>query len=99
VFTTGQNVQNVLQNVTQTLNQLRAALEQAQNTYKWTSGLQVSDLVTLGFTTADAQSILSACADANALASFYNTGLPPGTYPQPPSAYIYGASVATILGP
>ena len=48
---------------------------------------------------ADAQSVLSALADANALRQIYETGLPPATYPQPPQAYVYAASQRQVIGP
>jgi hypothetical protein len=57
------------------------------------------NLTGIGMASGDADAILSALADANALSSYYNTGLPPGTYPQPGSAYVYGASQRIVLGP
>ena len=41
----------------------------------------------LGYDSADAQDTLTALADAAAHAQIYDTGLPPGSYPQPPQAY------------
>lgn len=83
--------------VTQKLLALRNALDAIENLYGWTSGLAVADLTPLGFTTADAQSILNAVADANAVAEIYETGLPPSGYPQPASAYVYSASQRVIM--
>ena len=78
----------------------RNALVDVQNLFKWASGLAVADLATAaGLSTADAQPYLAAMADANAEAQTHFTGLPPNTYPQPGSAYIYAASQAQVTGP
>lgn len=58
-----------------------------------------ADLEALGFSASDLSMLRSAVADANALAQIYLTGLPPGTYPQPASAYIYATSMRAIIGP
>jgi hypothetical protein len=89
----------VTQRVQATLGALRAALSDVADEYNWTSGVAATDLEALGFTSDGANAILSAVADANALAQIYSTGLPPGTYPQPASAYVYEASQAAVLGP
>lgn len=81
------------------LRDLRQALRAAQDLQAWLSGLSVADLTGIGFTTEDAQDIKSAVADAAALTSLYDTGLPPASYPQPPSAYHYGASQTLVIGP
>lgn len=100
MFTTGQTQANVLASVQSKLVALRSALDAVAQEYKWSSGVAVSDLVALGFTTADANSILSAVADSNALADYYNSGHPTqGSYPQPTSSYIFGASAAAVIGP
>jgi len=52
-----------------------------------------------GLSAADALTYLSAVADAAAVASIYSTGQPPGTYPQPASDYVYGATSAQVIGP
>jgi hypothetical protein len=85
--------------VTQKLIAVREALAGAADLYLWTSGLSQTDLVNAGFAGADADSLLSACADANAVAQVYTTGLPPGSYPQPASTYVYAASQAALIGP
>lgn len=89
----------VNQLVTQKLSALRAALDDVADLYQWTSGLVDTDLTGIGFASADADDILSAVADANGLAQIGATGLPPGSYPQPASAYVYEASWARIIGP
>jgi hypothetical protein len=89
----------VNQLVTQKLLALRVALHDVIDLYKWTSGLANADLVAIGFASADAGDILSAAADANALAQIDATGLPPSTYPQPASAYVYATSRAAVIGP
>jgi hypothetical protein len=89
----------VTNNAQSKLAALRNALDDAENFYLWLSAYSQADLVNLGFSSADAQAILSAAADANALVQLYRTGLPPGTYPQPASAYVYATSQRVIIGP
>lgn len=89
----------VTQRVQAKLGALRDALNDVADEYKWTSGVSANDLVAIGFSSADANAILSAVADAHAVALIYETGLPPATYPQPASAYPYEASQAAVLGP
>jgi len=78
---------------------LRRALIDCQQFYLWLSAYATADLVALGFTSADAQDVFSAMADANALYQIYATGQPPGTYPQAASAYVYAASQRVVIGP
>jgi hypothetical protein len=99
MFNTGLSQAQTLTNIQVTLRTLRDAIKQVQDLYGWASGLQASDLVSLGFSSADATAILSAINDANALAQVYNTGLPPSSYPQPPSAYVYSSSQRQVIGP
>lgn len=100
MFTTGQTQANVLATVQSNLVQLRTALDRVAQQYKWAAGVAAADLVALGFTESDANAVLSACADAAALSDYYNVGAPQhGSYPQPASAYAYGTSQATVLGP
>lgn len=89
----------VTQAVTSKLIALRTALNDVADLHEWTSGLSEADLMNIGFAQADADAILSAVADASAVAQIYTTGLPPGTYPQPASAYVYEASQAGVIGP
>lgn len=86
-------------NVQQRLVALRSALMNAQELFGWSSSVTQADLVSAGFSSADASTLLSAIADANALASIYATGVPPATYPQPASAYVYAASQRQVIGP
>lgn len=86
-------------NVQQKLQVLRNALESCNDLFRWSSALSSADLEAVGFSATDAQSLLTAVADANALYVLFNTGLPPSTYPQPPSAYIYATSQAVVTGP
>jgi hypothetical protein len=81
------------------LQALRDALNDCAGFYAWIAGVQQSELETLGLAQADAQALQTAFADANALADFYSTGLPPSSYPQPASSYVYGASQRQIIGP
>ena len=78
---------------------LRRALHDVQDFYLWLSAYAQSDLVALGFTSADAADVFSAMADANALGQIYLTGQPPGTYPQAASAYVYATSQRVVTGP
>lgn len=97
---TGLTQGQVVSIIQQALVAHRAALENLQNIYRWTSGLSVPDMVTAtGLSTADATVYLSAIADANAEAQIHFTGLPPGTYPQPASDYVYAATQAQVTGP
>lgn len=81
------------------LIQLRNSLDAVRDLYGWSSGVAASDLVTLGFSSTDAATLLAAIADANAVAQVYATGLPPSTYPQPASAYVYAATQRQVIGP
>jgi hypothetical protein len=81
------------------LSNLRDALTQAADLQAWMSGVAVADLEVLGFTTADANAVKSACADGEALFEYYQNGKPPSTYPQPASTYVYGASQRQVIGP
>lgn len=89
----------VTQLTTQRMQALRDALNDVEDLYGWTSGLADTDLENLGFLAGDADTLLSAVADANAVAQIYSTGLPPGSYPQPSSAYVYAATQRQIMGP
>ena len=89
----------VTNNAQSKLAALRNALDDAENFYLWLSAYSASDLETLGFSATDANDILSAATDANALVQLYRTGLPPGSYPQPGSAYVYAASQRIVIGP
>lgn len=80
--------------VQQVLRNVRAAMEQAQDLYAWTSGLAAADLEGVGYSPADAQDILNAAADANSLAVLYNGGTFGGTLP-----YNFSASQRQVLGP
>jgi hypothetical protein len=89
----------VTNNAQQKLANLRNALDDCEGMYLWLSAYSSTDLVNMGFSSGDATDILTAFADANALYQIYSTGLPPGTYPQPSSAYVYAASQRVIIGP
>jgi hypothetical protein len=79
---------------------LRDALTAAAELHSWTSGLSSAELVAAGFSsTGAADTYLSAAADGHALYLIHTTGLPPGSYPQPSSAYVYAASQNQVIGP
>jgi hypothetical protein len=99
MFDSGFSRLQILNNVQSKLVQLRAALEAVNDLYGWASGVSSADLVGIGFSQADANALLSAIADARAEYLIRTTGLPPGTYPQPASAYVYGASQNQVIGP
>lgn len=99
MFTAGIDEAQVLSLVQGKLVTLRNALEAVADLHGWSSGIAASDLVSLGFSQADANTLLAAIADANAVAQIYSTGLPPSTYPQPGSAYVYAASQRQVIGP
>ena len=97
---TGLSQAQVQANIQQKLLNLRNALNDITDLYKWTSSLAVSDLESAaGLSAADATVYLSAVADANAEAVLHATGAPPDTYPQPSSDYIYSASQSQVIGP
>lgn len=90
----------VVQLVQQRLLALRAALDGVNDLFGWTSGVSAADLVTLGFSQADAGQILSAVADAHAEYLVHTTGQAPSTYPQVTGTpYVYAASQRLVLGP
>jgi hypothetical protein len=78
---------------------LRAALNDLEDLYGWASGVAAADLEALGFSSADAGTLLAAINDANAFAQIYSAGLPPGSYPQPASAYAYAGTMRQVMGP
>lgn len=84
---------------TQALKAHRQALNTLNDLYQWASGVSAADLEAVGFTSADANTLLSAINDAHAEYLIHTTGQPPGTYPQAASAYVYGASQNQVIGP
>ena len=82
------------------LKALRDALTSVAELYGWTSGITPTDLSSAStYSVSDASGVMAAIADANALASYYNTGEPPLSYPQAVSSYTYGASQRAVIGP
>jgi hypothetical protein len=99
-FPTGLNQAQVLSMVQSKLIAVREALDSITDLYGWTSGLLPADIETAtGLDANDAGTLLSAVSDANAVAVFYDTGLPPSQYPQPSTAYPYAASQRQVIGP
>ncbi len=96
---TNLTAQEVAQNVQAVLKNHRNALDDISDLYAWSSGITAADLTAIGFVTADAGVLLSAIADAHAEYLIHVTGLPPGTYPQPGSAYVYQSSQSLVIGP
>jgi hypothetical protein len=80
---------------------LRVALsgtEGIDELHQWLAGQSDVDLQALGFSASDLQALRAAVADAHALYMYYSAGLPPSTYPQPGSTYVYGASQRIVIG-
>lgn len=98
MFTTGTSAEAVANQVIQVLAGLRNALDLAHDAAQWSAGIAHDDLVTFGFPDDDASALQSALADADALYDYYSDGLPPGTYPQPSSSYVYGNSQRLLIG-
>jgi hypothetical protein len=97
---TGQTPEQILGTVQFKLRTLRAALHDVQDAEGWAAGIVPADLVTDTFTEAQAEALLSALADANALAQIYTTGKPPSSYPQPTGTpYVYANSQQAVIGP
>ena len=94
----GSTAASIITVTRQKLLALRTALEGVADLYIWSSGLSAADLEAVGFSAGDAATLQSALADADAIAQIYQTGLPPSTYPQPSSAYVYGASQRQVIG-
>ena len=96
MFQAGQSQQQFLNSIQFKLSSLRRCLEDIADSYAATSGIAATDLETsLSFNAADAAAILSAVADANAMYEYWTQGHPiHGSYPQPSSNYIFGASSA-----
>lgn len=92
---TGISMTQVLSTTQQRLAALREAFEAVSNLYKWSSAQALTDLESLGFSAADAQSLQTAIADANELAVLYNGGSL-GTYTLP---YNFSASQRQVMGP
>jgi hypothetical protein len=91
----------IVSNAQNKLAALRDALIGCEQFYQWLSVYAQSDLqaAPISMDTASTGSLFSAFADANALYQIYTTGLPPGTYPQPASAYTYATSQRVVIGP
>lgn len=100
MFTTGMTQAQVLDSVKMKLKNIRDALAEIEKLYEWSSGVAATDLVTsFQFASNDANDILSAIADHNALAQIRKTGQPPSTYPQVSNPYNYSAAANRVMGP
>lgn len=100
MFDTGLSKAQILSSIQGKLNNLRAALNDVDDLHTWSSGISAADLIAVGFSSGDANALLSAMADANAMTQIYRTGQPPSVgYPQASSAYIYEASQSQVIGP
>jgi hypothetical protein len=100
-FPAGITQQYIVNNAQTKLATLRNALEDCENFYQWLVTNAQTDIEAspISMDTASTSALFAAFADANALYQIYSTGLPPGTYPQPTSAYTYATSQRVIIGP
>jgi hypothetical protein len=91
----------IVNNAQAKLATLRNALEDVENFYQWliTNAQTDIEAAPISMDTASTNALFTAFADANAIYQIYSTGLPPGTYPQPTSAYTYATSQRVIIGP
>jgi hypothetical protein len=100
IFVAGDaNVSTIVNRAQQFMINLRDTFKSIADLQAWIAAQSDSDLEALGFSASDLGMLRSALADANALGLTYTTGLPPGTYPQPASAYVYAASQRLVIGP
>jgi|SRR5215469_4695797 len=95
------NTAEIESTVQNALTAMRDALAHVQQIQVWLSAHAQSDFTAapLSMPAADVAAIFSAVADASAVAQIFQTGLPPGTYPQPSSAYVYENSAYAVIGP
>ena len=95
IYSAGITQAYVNNNVQTKLLALRSALNNVNDLYLWLSAYAQSDLVTLGFTAADAADVFSAVADAHELYVLF-TGGGLGTYTLP---FNFSASQRIVTGP
>lgn len=100
-FPAGITEQYIVNNAQSKLSALRNSLAQCEEFYQWLTTNVQADLeaAPISMDTASTTALFNAFADANALYQIYTTGLPPGTYPQPASAYTYATSQRVVIGP
>lgn len=100
-FPAGITEQYIVNNAQNKLAALRDALIQCEQFNQWlvTNAQADIEAAPISMDTASTTALFSAFADAHALYQIYTTGLPPGTYPQPASAYTYATSQRIIIGP
>jgi hypothetical protein len=100
IFTAGDaNISTIVNRATQFMVNLRDNFKEIADLEAWISAQSDADMEALGFSAGDLSMVRSALADANALGLIFSTGLPPGTYPQPGTAYVYATSMRAIIGP
>lgn len=100
-FPAGITQQYIVNNAQAKLSALRNALIDCEQFNQWLITNAQADIEAspISMDTASTTALFSAFADAHALYSIYTTGLPPSTYPQPPSAYTYATSQRVVIGP
>lgn len=100
-FPAGITQQYIVNNAQNKLSALRDALTACEQFNQWLITNAQSDIEAspISMDTASTTALFNAFADAHALYQIYSTGLPPGTYPQPASAYTYATSQRVVIGP
>jgi hypothetical protein len=100
-FPAGITEQYIVNNAQSKLANLRDALIQCEQFNQWLIANAAADLeaAPVSMDVASATALFTAFADAHALYQIYTTGLPPISYPQPGSAYVYANSQRVIIGP
>jgi hypothetical protein len=93
------NASNISATAIAVATELRAAAVRAVQVHQWMAAISDTELLNAGFTQSDLDMCRSAVADMSAVADILDTGLPPSTYPQPSSAYVYANSMRLIIGP
>lgn len=100
-FPAGITQQYIVNNAQNKLSTLRDALIACEQFNQWLITNAQADLeaTPISMDTASTSALFNAFADVHALYQIYTTGLPPATYPQPPSAYTYATSQRVVIGP
>jgi hypothetical protein len=100
-FPAGITEQYIVNNAQAKLSALRDALIDCEQFNEWLITNAQADLeaAPISMDTPSTVALFGAFADAHALYQIYTTGLPPGSYPQPTSAYTYATSQRVVIGP
>lgn len=77
------------------LSALQGALADCERKYLWLSAYALSDLVAIGYNASDAQALMTAFHDADAIYQLNTTGALPAGYALP---YTFGTSMRAVIG-